>query len=437
MGCRLKSFDTDVTTVDSKIPNFRELNPADRLAAVCSAAQLGKNELQALSGESSLPISLANGMIENVIGKFELPLGVAANFKINGKDYLIPMAVEEPSIIAAASYMAKIARQCDGFTTSSSSPVMRAQIQLIKVADPFGTRQKLFQAKEEIINLANSKDQVLLELGGGCKDIEAHVFEESPIGPMVVLHLLVDVRDAMGANTVNTMAELVAPLVEEISGATVRLRILSNLADRRLVRAHVELSPDALTSQQSDGLEVAEGIVEACALALVDPYRAATHNKGIMNGIDPVLVATGNDWRAVEAGAHAYAARNGQYESLSRWEINSKNHLVGTLELPLAVGLVGGATRTHPSAQAAVKLMNVHTASELAEVIAAVGLAQNLAALRALSTEGIQKGHMALHARNIAILAGATGADVDRIASEIISIGEVTVDRATQLLGNK
>ena len=430
----MKPSDSPVSNVESKIPKFRELDPADRLAAVCSAAHLNKSEQQALSGESALPISIANGMIENVIGKFELPLGVAANFMINGKDYLIPMAVEEPSVVAAASYMAKIARQCDGFTTSSTSPVMRAQIQLIRVADPFDTKQNLLQAEEEIIALANSKDQVLLDMGGGCKEIEVHVFEDSPIGPMVVLHLLVDVRDAMGANTVNTMAEMVAPLVEKITGAIVRLRILSNLADRRLVKAKVQLSAKALSTQQLSGLEVAEGIVEACALALIDPYRAATHNKGIMNGIDPVLVATGNDWRAVEAGAHAYAARNGQYESLSQWKIDSNEHLVGTLELPLAVGLVGGATKTHPSAQAALKLMNVHSASELAEVIAAVGLAQNLAALRALSTEGIQKGHMALHARNIAILAGATGAEVDRIASEIIGIDDVTVDRAKELL---
>ena len=431
----MNSFEPTVTGVNSKIPKLRELEPADRLAAVCSAAHLNRNDQQALNGESTLPISLANGMIENVIGKFELPLGVATNFKINGKDYLIPMAVEEPSIVAAASYMAKIARECNGFATSSTSPVMRAQIQIIKVTDPFDVKHKLLQAEEEIIVLANSKDQVLLDLGGGCKEIEVHVFEDSPIGAMVVLHLLVDVRDAMGANTVNTMAEMVAPLVEKVSGASVRLRILSNLADRRLVKAHVELSADALTTQQLNGLEVAHGIVEACALALIDPYRAATHNKGIMNGIDPVLVATGNDWRAVEAGAHAYAARNGQYASLSRWEVNSNECLVGTLEMPLAVGLVGGATKTHPAAQAALKLLNVHTASELAEIIAAVGLAQNLAALRALSTEGIQKGHMALHARNIAILAGATGAEVDRIASEIISSGDVTVDRATELLG--
>ena len=431
----MNSSEPTVTKVDSKIPKLRELDPADRLAAVCNAAQLNENDQQSLTGNSVLPVSLANGMIENVIGKFELPLGVATNFKINAKDYLIPMAVEEPSIVAAASYMAKIARECNGFTTSSTSPVMRAQIQLVRVTDPFGVKHELLQAQEKIIALANSKDQVLLDLGGGCKEIEVHVFEDSPIGAMVVLHLLVDVRDAMGANTVNTMAEMVAPLVEEISGSNVRLRILSNLADRRLVRAQVELSADALSTQQLNGLEVARGIVEACALALIDPYRAATHNKGIMNGIDPVLVATGNDWRAVEAGAHAYAARNGQYESLTRWEINSKEHLVGTLELPLAVGLVGGATKTHPAAQAALKLMNAGSASELAEVIAAVGLAQNLAALRALSTEGIQKGHMALHARNIAILAGATGADVDRIASEIISKGDVTVDRAIQLLG--
>lgn len=420
--------------INSRIENFRALEPSERLSAVSKASQLDENEQTALSGSDMLPLTLANGMIENVIGKFELPLGVATNFTVNGKDYLIPMAVEEPSVVAAASYMAKIAREHGGFTAISSKPIMRAQIQIIHVTDTNDVKQKLLDHANELIALTNSKDQVLISIGGGCQDIEVHVFEESPIGPMVVLHLLVDVRDAMGANTVNTMVEAIAPRIEEITGGMVKLRILSNLADKRLVKAQVKLPPEALHTNSLEGSEVAQGIVEACALALVDPYRAATHNKGIMNGIDPVVLATGNDWRAIEAGAHAYAARNGRYTSLTTWEIDSSGNLVGTLELPMALGIVGGATKTHPAAQAALKLMDVKSASELAEVTVAVGLAQNMAALRALSTEGIQKGHMALHARNIAILAGATGADVDRIAAELSASGEVTVDKAKALI---
>jgi len=419
---------------NSRIENFRALEPSERLTAVSNAAELDENDQNALSGLDILPMTLANGMIENVVGKFELPLGVATNFTVNEKDYLIPMAVEEPSVVAAASYMAKIARDHGGFSATSTQPIMRAQIQIIHVSDPSAVKEKLLAHTQELITLANSKDHVLIGLGGGCKDIEVHIFEESPIGPMVVLHLLVDVRDAMGANTVNTMAEMLAPRVEEITSGTVKLRILSNLADKRLVTARVELPPVALETKTLDGADVAQGIVEACALALIDPYRAATHNKGIMNGIDPIVLATGNDWRAIEAGAHAYAARSGHYTSLTTWEINSAGNLVGTLEMPMALGLVGGATKTHPAAQAALKLMNVTSASELAEVTTSVGLAQNMAALRALSTEGIQKGHMALHARNIAILAGATGEDVDRIANALSAFGEVTVDKAKELL---
>ncbi len=282
--------------------------------------------------------------------------------------------------------------------------------------------------------MANSKDKVLVGLGGGCQDLEVHVFEHTPRGPMVVVHLIVDVRDAMGANTVNTMAEMVAPLLERISGASVRLRILSNLADLRLARAAVTLSPEQLSTAQYRGEEVIEGILDAYTFAAVDPYRAATHNKGIMNGIDPVIVATGNDWRAVEAGAHAYAARSGRYTSLTHWEKNRAGHLVGTIELPMPVGLVGGATKTHPLARWALRLMQVGSAQELGEIVAAVGLAQNLAAMRALSTEGIQRGHMALHARNIALLAGAEGEQVQRVAQALVAERNVSVDRAKELL---
>lgn len=420
--------------VDSSIPQFRNMDPDVRRAAIGAAAGLSQDDLDTLAGADQLSLETANGMIENVIGKFELPLGVATNFTVNGKDYLIPMAVEEPSVVAAASYMARIVRENEGFRTSATAPIMRAQIQVLRPADVESAIENLNAARDELITLANAKDKVLIGLGGGCKDIEVHSFPDTPVGPMVVLHLLVDVRDAMGANTVNTMAETVAPRVAELARGEVRLRILSNLADKRLVTAQVRIDPVTLDTSMLKGPDVAIGIVEACALAMIDPYRAATHNKGIMNGIDPVVLATGNDWRAVEAGAHAYAARNGRYTSLTRWELDSDGMLLGTLEMPMALGLVGGATKTHPAAQAALRLLNVASATELAEVIAAVGLAQNMAALRALSTEGIQRGHMALHARNIAIAAGAKGAHVDAIATQLAASGDISVDHATRLL---
>ncbi|SPF79822.1 hydroxymethylglutaryl-CoA reductase, degradative [Pseudoprimorskyibacter insulae] len=419
---------------NSRIEALRDMAPEARLDRVADAAGLSLHDKLALAGQGALPLDLANGMIENVVGLFDMPLGVAANFTVNGKDYLVPMAVEEPSVVAAASYMARLARPYGGFQASSTLPLMRAQVQVLGVADPEGARHRLLAAADELMALANSRDKVLVGLGGGCKDIEVHLFRDTPVGPMVVLHLIVDVRDAMGANTVNTMAELIAPKVEQIASGTVRLRILSNLADRRLTRARVELPAEALSLDGLNGADVARGVVEACALAIVDPYRAATHNKGIMNGIDPVVIATGNDWRAIEAGAHAFAARDGRYTALTRWEIGAGGALVGTIELPLALGLVGGATRTHPAAQAALKLLNVETANELCQVVASVGLAQNLAALRALATDGIQKGHMKLHARNIAILAGATGPDIDRVAREIVAQGDISVDTAKAVL---
>ena len=424
----------DGATSSSRIEGIRDMEPEARRALVARMAGLAAPSSEALSGAAVLGLDVANGMIENAIGTFELPLGVATNFIVNGRDYLVPMAVEEPSVVAAASYMARIARDGGGFQASSTAPIMRAQIQILRLSDPFGARARLLADRDALIEMANTKDTVLVGLGGGCQDIEVHVFPDSPIGPMVVLHLLVDVRDAMGANTVNTMAEAVAPHVERITGGHVRLRILSNLADKRIVTASVRVPSDALTTAKLDGSAVAQGIVEACALALIDPYRAATHNKGIMNGIDPVVVATGNDWRAIEAGAHAYAARSGRYTSLSRWEIAKDGALMGTLEMPMALGIVGGATRTHPAAQAALDLMAVSSAQELAEVTAAVGLAQNMAALRALATEGIQRGHMTLHARNIAITAGATGGDIDRVAKAIVAGGDVSVAQAKRLL---
>ena len=420
-------------SVNSRLENLRNMTPSERMARVAEATALGDADRQVFE-RGGLPVALANGMIENVIGTFELPLGIATNFTVNGKDYLVPMAVEEPSVVAAASYMARLARTGGGFFTSSSGPVMRAQVQVLNVSDPHGARARILRERDAIISAANSKDKVLISLGGGCRDIEVHVFDDTPVGPMLAMHLIVDVRDAMGANTVNTMAETVAPMVEKISGGVVRLRILSNFADLRLARAMVRLSPEVLKTEDYDGERIARGIVEACAFAIVDPYRAATHNKGIMNGVDPVVVATGNDWRAIEAGAHAWAARSGRYTSLTKWEIDNSGHLVGTLEMPMALGLVGGATKTHPAAQAALRILGVTSAQELAEVTVAVGLAQNMAALRALATEGIQRGHMALHARNIAIVAGAEGDEIEKVAASLAASHDVRVDRAKELL---
>ena len=419
---------------DSRLPNFRALTPAQRLAAIADAASLTPEEQQLLARPGALGLDRADGMIENVIGAFELPLGVAGNFQVNGRDVLVPMAVEEPSVVAAASFMAKLARECGGFETSSSRPLMRAQVQVLGLTDPHGARLALLRERERIVTLANSRDKVLIGLGGGCQDLEVHVFPDTPRGPMIVMHLIVDVRDAMGANTVNTMAEAVAPLVEAITGGSVRLRILSNLADLRLARARVRLTPQVLDTKDRSGAEIIEGVLDAYTFAAVDPYRAATHNKGIMNGIDPVIVATGNDWRAVEAGAHAYAARSGRYTSLTQWEKDTSGALVGTIEMPMPVGLVGGATKTHPLARLALKIMGVKSAQELGEIAAAVGLAQNLGALRALATEGIQRGHMALHARNIALVAGATGDEVDAVARQLAAEHDVRTDRALEVL---
>lgn len=420
--------------VNSRLENYRSLEPADRVAMLAEAVGLTEAEKAVLTAPGALPLARANGMIENVVGTFELPFGVATNFQVNGRDYLVPMAVEEPSVVAAASYMARIARGCGGFETSSTLPIMRAQVQIVGLTDPYGARLRLLGARDEIVAAANAKDKVLISLGGGCRDIEVHVFPHTPRGAIVVMHLLVDVRDAMGANTVNTMAETVAPIAERVTGGTVRLRILSNLADLRVARARVSLTPEALATKEFSGQRMIDGILDAYTFAAVDPYRATTHNKGIMNGIDPVVVATGNDWRAIEAGAHAYAARSGRYTSLTTWELSTDGRLVGTLEMPMALGLVGGATKTHPLAQLSLKILGVESAQELAEVTVAVGLAQNMAALRALATEGIQRGHMALHARNIAIVAGATGPEIDAVAAELAAAHDVRTDRAKEIL---
>jgi len=378
---------------------FYEMTLTERLAEIASRSGLTPAEVSALSGESGLTPEQADHMVENVIGTFALPLGVAQNFIINGREVLIPMAIEEPSVVAGASYMAKLAQAGGGFQAEAGQSLMIGQMQILDCPDNKAAKRALLARRVEILSEAAAVDPTLVKLGGGPKDLEVREITASPIGAFLVLHLIVDVRDAMGANAVNTALERLTPLVEQITGGRVLLRILSNLADKRLARASVCIPVSALAFEGFSGEQVRDGIISAWAFASADPYRAATHNKGTMNGIDAVVIATGNDWRAVEAGAHAYAARSRRYTSLSTWGRNEAGDLTGSLEMPMAVGIVGGVTRAHPGAQAALKLMGVKTAGELAEIIVSVGLAQNLAALRALATEGIQRGHMDLHAR--------------------------------------
>ncbi|MBS7610702.1 hydroxymethylglutaryl-CoA reductase, degradative [Candidatus Bathyarchaeota archaeon] len=412
----------------SRITGFYKLSLEERLRIVAEFANLTEEECTLLRNTGSLELSLADRMIENVIGVMHIPLGIALNFLINGKDYIVPMAIEEPSVVAAASNAAKIARVKGGFQASTTPPVMIGQIQLVKISDPHGAKYTILAHKEEILSKANEQDPVLVKLGGGARDLEVRVVE-SDLGPMVITHLLVDVRDAMGANAVNTMVEAVAPLIEKLTGGKVYLRIVSNLAVYRLARAKAVFDKEAL-----GGEDAIEGILYAYHFAKSDPFRCATHNKGIMNGIIAVALATGNDTRALEAGAHAYAARTGKYQPLTAWEMNSDGDLVGTIELPLAVGIVGGATRSNPLARVCLKVLGVKSACELAEVMASVGLAQNLAALKALATEGIQKGHMKLHARNIAIMAGATGELIDEVAKRMVEERVIRVDKAKEIL---
>ena len=412
----------------SRIPGFFKLSPAERLQKVKEFADLTDEETQTLANTGCLKMEEVDRMIENVVGAMPTPLGIGVNFLINGQDKLIPMAIEEPSVVAAASNAAKMARQKGGFWTSSTDPIMIGQIQAVDIPDPYNAKMRILARKEEILKLANEQDPVLVKFGGGAKDLEVRIID-TITGPMVITHLLVDARDAMGANAVNTMAEAAAPLIEEITGGRVYLRIISNLASYRLSRATAIFSKEAL-----GGEEVVDAIIRAYAFALADPFRAATHNKGIMNGVIALVIATGNDHRAVEAGAHAYAAITGRYIPLTIWEKNKDGDLVGSIEIPMAVGTVGGATKTHPIARIVLKILGVKTASELAEIIVAVGLAQNLAALRALATEGIQRGHMELHARNIAIMAGATGDLVDKVAEILVKERKIRVDRAEEVL---
>lgn len=420
--------------LSSRRPGFYRLDLKERQARLDPDGQLGPEEFAALTAAAGLSVEQGDHMIENVVGLHSLPLGIGLNFQVNGRDVLVSMAIEEPSVVAGASFMAKLARAGGGFHAQATKPEMIGQMQLLDIGDPAKASETILEQKQVLLAEAAGIDPVIQELGGGPRDLEVRIIEESPIGPFLVVHLIYDVRDAMGANTVNTACERLAPLVEGITGGRVHLRILSNLADRRLARARCTIPLRELAFEEYSAEQVRDGIIEAWAFAAADPYRAATHNKGIMNGVDAVVIATGNDWRAVEAGAHAYAARNGRYTSLSTWGRDDDGNLVGTLEMPLAVGIVGGATKVHPTAKAVLKLMGVSTASELAEIIVSVGLAQNLAALRALATEGIQRGHMALHARQVAIAAGAEGESIDKLAKQLVVEKMVRLDRAEELL---
>lgn len=373
-------------------------------------------------------------MIENVIGRYSLPFALATNFMINSRDYLVPMVIEEPSVVAACSYAAKLFRQSGGFTASSDESVMIGQLQVLDLPEFESAGARLLARKREVLRAVNERGGSIAARGGGAADLEVRSFPATAIGDMLVVHLLYDTRDAMGANAINSALEAIAPLVERISGGRVNLRILSNLSDRRLARASAMIPAQALASNSATGEQVVGAILEAAVFAEIDPYRAATHNKGIMNGIDAVMLATGNDWRAVEAGAHAYAARDGQYRSLTRWRKDEAGNLQGTIEVPLATGIVGGATKVHHGAQVALKLLGVQSARELAEVTAAVGLAQNFAAIRALATDGIQAGHMRLHARQLALAAGASEADAQSVARQLIDENCIRLERAKAIV---
>ncbi|MDG6949415.1 MAG: hydroxymethylglutaryl-CoA reductase, degradative [Nitrososphaerota archaeon] len=413
---------------NSELQGFYKLSMKERRELLKKSVGLTDEELSIVAGTGSLPPETADHMIENVVGGYTYPLGIATNFRINGKDYLVPMALEEPSVVAAASNAAKMARVKGGFKVTNTGPVMIGQIQVVNVPKPEEAKAHLLSKKADVLKKANDQDPMLVSLGGGAKDLNVKVLS-SIKGPMIIAELIVNTGDAMGANAVNTMAEAVAPMVEEITGGRVFLRIISNLADRRLVRATAVFDKEAI-----GGEDVVDGVVYAYAFADADPYRCATHNKGVMNGVIAVGIACGQDIRALEAGAHSYASRTGKYKPITTWEKNLDGDLVGTLEMPMAVGLVGGAARTHPTARVNIKILGVKTATELGEILGAVGLAQNFAALRALASEGIQRGHMKLHAHNVASSAGATGDLIDIVAAKLVEEKKVRFDRAKELV---
>lgn len=422
--------------VSSRLPGFHKLPLEERLSQLAKMLHLSTEDVRKLRGEGSLSDELANLMIENAIGTFGLPLGLGLNMRVNGRDYIIPMAVEEPSVVAAVSFAAKIVREAGGFTAEADDSLMIGQVQVTRYGDPTIASERILAHKEELLALANSFHPQMVRRGGGARDIEVRVLPapEGPRGePLMVVHVIIDTQEAMGANLINTIAEGIAPLVEQITGGKVYLRILSNLADRRLARATCRIPVPLLADFDMPGDSIGEGIAQASRFAHADPYRAATHNKGVMNGIDAVAIATGQDWRAIEAGAHAFACRDGQYRPLSSWYLE-EGHLVGRIELPLALGTVGGPIKVHPGVQTALKVMRTHSAREMAMVFAATGLAQNFAALRALGSVGIQKGHMALHARCVAVTAGARGDWVEKVANLMVKAGSVKVEKAREII---
>lgn len=417
----------------SRISGFYRLSPAERTAVVAKYAGLTAEEVAILE-HGGITTGLADHMIENVVGTHKLPLGIATNFQLNGKDYLVPMAVEEPSVVAAASNSARQIRDGGGFSTSSTAPIMIGQIQVLDVPDFDAAESAIHAAKQGLMDAADALPNSIKPFGGGCRHMLVRRFKESPVGPMMVVHLHYDCRDAMGANAINTTLEFLAPRIAELTGGRTLLRILSNLATERTATVKCTVPAKSLTTKTMDGRDIAQRIAEANAFAVVDPYRAATHNKGIMNGIDPVAIATGNDWRAIEAGCHAFAARNGRYTALTDWHVDGNGDLHGEMTIPTAIGIIGGATKVHPTAKVALKILGIETASELGEVMAAVGLAQNLGAIKALSTVGIQSGHMKLHARQVAIAAGASPEQVQAIADKMVAEKNITVGRAQELL---
>ena len=419
----------------SRFPAFYKLSVSDRVRIIHERGWLSAEDYQSLvSGEHTLKIHKADKMIENVVGVMGLPVGLGLNFLVNGRDYIVPLVVEEPSIVAALSSAAKVVRGVGGFKVESTEPILIGQVQVVDVPHLAHAKAALMQRKAEILNLANSLHPQMVARGGGAQDLEVHTHARAEGGDMLVVHLLVDTRDAMGANLVNTMCEGIASLVETMTGGRVFLRILSNLTDRAMVSARCVIPVENLTGKGYAGEEVRDGIILANEFASIDPYRAATHNKGVMNGVDAVALATGNDWRAIEAAAHAYAARGGRYTSLTRWYKGEKGELVGELDMPMKVGIVGGPLQSNATVALDLRLLGVKTARELAEVMGAVGLAQNFSALRALVTEGIQQGHMTLHARSVAVAAGATAEIFDTVVERLVESGEIKIWKAQEIV---
>jgi len=425
-----------LSTDQSRIPKFYKMSVDERVRTVHHHGWIDQDDYQTLqSGRHTLSVQLADKMIENVIGVMGLPVGLGLNFLINNKDYVVPLVVEEPSIVAALSSAAKLAREAGGFEVESQRPMLIGQVQIVDVPNPQKAKNALLEKKDQILNLANSLHPKMIARGGGAKDVEVHIHpSQGPGGDMLILHLIVDTCDAMGANLVNTMCEGVASLVETIAKGRVFLRILSNLTDRALVRAKVRIPTALLTGKGFDGEQVRDGIIVANDFARIDPYRAATHNKGIMNGIDAVALATGNDWRAIEAGAHAYAARGGRYMALTEWSKADNGDLIGQLEIPIKVGTVGGPLQTNPTVALNLRLLKTQSARELAEVMGAVGLAQTFSALRALVTEGIQQGHMTLHARSVATAAGTPPELFDTVVDRLVASGEIKIWKAQEII---